>query len=259
MISWNVNGIRAAMKKGFPEIVAQLKPDILALQETKAQDDQVEAALAGFRAEGYHLVSSSAVRKGYSGTALLTRTEPKNVGFNLGGRDDFEIEGRHIHADFETPVGPFTLFNVYFPNGGSGPERLQYKLDYYERFQAVVTGMVKAGKHVVICGDVNTAHKEIDLARPKENRKISGFMPIECAWVDGFVEAGFVDTFRHVYPDKKEAYSWWDMKSGARARNIGWRIDYFFVDKGLLPRVADAQILPDILGSDHCPVVLDLK
>jgi exodeoxyribonuclease III len=259
LISWNVNGVRAVAKKGFFELVQQMQPDILGLQETKAQDDQVQTTLADLKAAGYHIYSSSAERKGYSGTALITKIKPDRVSFSIGGRADFNNEGRHIMADFTTEAGQFTLFNVYFPNGGSGPERLRYKMDYYAQFQALVEDLVRKGKHVIICGDVNTAHKEIDLARPKENRKISGFLPEECAWVDGFVAAGFVDTFRQVYPEKADAYSWWDMKSGARARNVGWRIDYFFVNAGLKARISDAAIYPDILGSDHCPVVLELK
>lgn len=258
LISWNVNGIRAVAKKGFREIVARLQPDLLCLQETKAQDDQVVDALTELKADGYHLVSSSAQRKGYSGTAILSKMKPVHVDFVLGGRPDFDIEGRHIRADLSLPWGEFTLFNVYFPNGGSGPERLKYKMDYYARFQEVMNELLQAGKNVIVCGDVNTAHHEIDLARPKENRKVSGFMPEECAWVDSFVASGFVDTFRHLHPDQVDAYTWWDMKSGARARNVGWRIDYFFVDSKLKSRIRNASILPDELGSDHCPIVLEL-
>lgn len=258
LVSWNVNGVRAIVKKDFFAAVKELNPDILCLQETKAQDDQVFETLTELRHLGFHLVSSSAERKGYSGTAILSRTEPTLTEMSLGGRADFNNEGRHIRADFKTSWGEFTLFNVYFPNGGSGPERLKYKLEYYEHFQAVMRNLLKEGRHVVVCGDVNTAHHEIDLARPKENRKISGFMPEECAWVDRFVADGFIDTFRHLYPDLKDAYTWWDMKSGARARNVGWRIDYFFVDQKLKNRVKGAEILAQVQGSDHCPIVLTL-
>jgi exodeoxyribonuclease III len=258
LISWNVNGIRAIAQKGFHEIVGDLKPDILCLQETKAQDDQVEKALAALKAEGYHLFSSSAERKGYSGTAVLTRHEPKHTAYRLNGRPDFDTEGRHIRLDFTAPWGDFTLFNVYFPNGGSGPERLQFKLDYYECFQSVVEKLKAEGRHIVVCGDVNTAHQEIDLARPKENRKVSGFMPIECAWVDRFLAAGFIDSFRAQNPDTRDAYTWWDMKSGARARNVGWRIDYFLVTQELGMKIQKAEILPSIMGSDHCPIELTL-
>lgn len=258
LISWNVNGIRAVAKKGFRETVMRMQPDLLCLQETKAQDDQVATALSDWKAEGYHLLMSSAQRKGYSGTAILSKTEPRNVSYSLGGRADFDIEGRHIRADIDAPWGEFTLFNVYFPNGGSGPERLKYKMDYYARFQEVMNELLRSGKHVIVCGDVNTAHREIDLARPKENRKVSGFMPEECAWVDGFIASGFIDTFRHFHPEQTDAYTWWDMKTGARARNVGWRIDYFLVDSKLKSRIRSASILPEELGSDHCPIVLEL-
>jgi len=251
LISWNVNGIRAAMKKGFLDFVAAEKPDILGLQETKAQPEIVHELLGAL--PGYHLFNSSAVRKGYSGVCLLSREKPVDVGYSIGA-EQFDTEGRIVRADF----GKWVLFNIYFPNGGSGPERLAYKMAFYDRFLEVTQELLKQNRRVIVCGDVNTAHHEIDLARPKENRKVSGFLPQECAWVDKFVAAGFIDSFRHLHPETRDAYSWWDMKTGARARNVGWRIDYFFVDQGLKSDIQEAAIMSEVMGSDHCPVRLVL-
>jgi len=253
LCSWNVNGLRAVLKKGsFFEFMEKHRPDILGLQETKAEESQVSAGLKDLT--GYHSVFSSATtRKGYSGVALFSREKPKSVSLTLG-EERFDGEGRVIQADF----GTFTLFNVYFPNGKARPERLQYKMEFYDRFLEVCKELLKKGKNVVVCGDVNTAHKEIDLARPRENRKISGFLPEECAWIDRFLAAGFSDIFRDLHPEPNQ-YTWWDMQSGARARNVGWRIDYFLISHSLRKRVQEAYILPEVMGSDHCPVGLKLK
>ena len=218
LMSWNVNGLRAVLKKGFLDFMEEHQPDILGLQETKAEESQVTPGLEPLR--GYHRVFSSATtRKGYSGVALFSREKPLSVNLSLG-RSEFDNEGRVIQADF----GSFVIFNVYFPNGKSRPERLQYKMDFYAHFLKVCRDLLKKGKNVVVCGDVNTAHKDIDLARPKENRKISGFLPEECAWIDQFLSAGFSDAFRERHPEPNQ-YTWWDMQSGARARNVGWRIE----------------------------------
>ncbi len=251
MCSWNVNGLRAALKKGFLDFVEQHRFDVLGVQETKAEASQVEEGLRALT--GYHRVFSSAERKGYSGVALFSREQPAAVTLTLG-RKDLDGEGRVIQADF----GDFILFNVYFPNGKSGPERLRYKMEFYDRFLAVCADLLRRGRAVIVCGDVNTAHQPIDLARPKENETVSGFLPEERAWIDRFLAAGFFDVFRERHPEPG-CYSWWDMKSGARARNVGWRIDYFFVSGALRDRVADAYLLPQVLGSDHCPVGLDLQ
>jgi len=251
LFSWNVNGLRAVLKKGFLDFFDEHRPDILGLQETKAQEFQVVEGLKPLI--GYHQIFSSAEKKGYSGVALFSREKPQTVSLSLG-RNEFDTEGRVIRADFEG----FTLFNVYFPNGKSRPERLQYKMDFYDHFLDVCQGLLQNGRNVVVCGDVNTAHKEIDLARPKENRKISGFLPEECAWIDRFLAAGFSDIFRELHPEPQQ-YTWWDMQSGARARNVGWRIDYFYVSDSLRKRVKNASILPQVLGSDHCPVGLELQ
>lgn len=252
ILSWNVNGFRAVYKKGFMDWMHREQPDILCLQETKAEESQIQKELKDV--EGYHYVFCSATtKKGYSGVALFSKEKPLKVtkGF---GHDPFDNEGRTIVAEFPG----FVLCNVYFPNGGSGPERLQYKMDFYKHFQAFTTKLRKQGKSVIVCGDVNTAHKEIDLARPKANSTVSGFLPEERAWVDGFIASGFLDTFR-MFNDKPDQYSWWDMKSGARARNVGWRIDYFLASEDLKSKIKDAFILPDVLGSDHCPVGIDLS
>ena len=250
ILSWNVNGFRAVYKKGFMEWMHKEQPDILCLQETKAEEGQIQKELLDVK--GYHWIFSSAQKKGYSGVAVFSKDKPISVAKGFG-HDRFDCEGRTIVADFPG----FTLCNVYFPNGKSKPERLQYKLDFYDHFLKFTTKLRKQGKSVIVCGDVNTAHKEIDLARPKENAKISGFLPEERAWMDAFLASGFIDTLRQ-FNDKPAQYSWWDMQSGARARNVGWRIDYFLASEDLKARIKSAFILPDVLGSDHCPVGIDL-
>jgi exodeoxyribonuclease-3 len=250
IISWNVNGIRAAHKKGLLDWIHMEKPDILCIQETKAQEEQLVDELR--RPEGYDSFFVSAEKKGYSGVALYTKLDPQRVEHNFGD-PRFSPEGRTLVADY----GDFVLFNVYFPNGKASKERLQYKMDFYETFLDHVRRLYKQGKMIVVCGDVNTAHREIDLARPKENEKVSGFLPEERAWIDRFVASGFTDTFRELNGESVE-YSWWDMKTRARERNIGWRIDYFFVSNNLKERVLDASILSDVQGSDHCPISITL-
>jgi exodeoxyribonuclease-3 len=250
--SWNVNGIRSGFKKGsFLEFMRMHKPDILGVQETKAEEAQVTESLKEL--PEYHWTFSCGAKKGYSGTAVFSTVKPASVACDLG-LSQCDGEGRVVRAEF----ADFILFNVYFPNGKSRPERLRYKMDFYEAFQKMCEGLLKEGKNVVVCGDVNTAHTEIDLARPKANSKISGFLPEERAWIDRFLAAGFHDVFREDNPGVVDQYTWWDMQSGARARNVGWRIDYFFVSASLRKRVKRAYILPDVLGSDHCPVGIDL-
>jgi exodeoxyribonuclease III len=250
ILSWNVNGFRAVYKKGFMDWMHREQPEILCLQETKAEEGQIQKELKDV--QGYHYTFCSAQRKGYSGVAMFSKEKPISVKLGFG-REIFDSEGRTIVAEFPT----FVLCNVYFPNGGSGPERLQYKMDFYAKFQEFTTKLRKQGKSVIVCGDVNTAHREIDLARPKENSKVSGFLPMERAWVDSFLASGFKDSFR-LFNQKPAQYSWWDMKSGARARNVGWRIDYFLVSDDLQPKLKNAFIMPEVLGSDHCPVGIDL-
>ena len=252
ILSWNVNGFRAVYKKGFMDWLHKESPDILCLQETKAEEEQIQKELKDV--DGYHWVfCSSQKKKGYSGVAIFSKEKPTSVAKGFG-HDPFDSEGRTIVATFPG----FTLCNVYFPNGKASAERLQYKMDFYRHFQAYTAKLRKQGQSVIVCGDVNTAHKEIDLARPKENSAVSGFLPEERAWMDGFLASGFIDTLRMFNP-KPDLYSWWDMKSGARARNVGWRIDYFLASEDLRPRIKDAFILPEVLGSDHCPVGLDIE
>ena len=252
LISWNVNGIRAAHQKGFLDWLDEAAPEILGLQETRAEEAQLPSILA--RPMGYHSFwNPSRRKKGYSGTGLLTRLEPVEVQFGLGV-EEFDQEGRTIIARYPT----FTLINCYFPNGGRDHSRVPFKLAFYDAFLAKCQQLRDSGEAVVFCGDVNTAHKEIDLARPKDNQNTTGFLPEERAWLDRVAEAGYVDAFRHLNPDATSQYTWWSMPTQARERNVGWRIDYFFVAAEMLNRVADAFILPDVMGSDHCPVGLRL-
>ena len=251
LLSWNVNGIRAAHKKGFLDWFNSAKPDILCLQETKAMKEQLSDEL--LNVDKYTSYFSSAERKGYSGTATYTKVNPVKV-LNGIGIKKFDSEGRFLVTEFDE----FVLFNIYFPNGKAKKERLQYKMDFYEAFLKHLKKLLKQDKKIVICGDVNTAHKEIDLARPKPNEKISGFLPEEREWIDKLLEAGFIDTFR-VFNQKSEQYTWWDMMTRARDRNVGWRIDYFFVSDNLKDNLKNAFILPDVMGSDHCPVGIELK
>ena len=251
LISWNVNGIRAAWKKGLPEFVAASSPDVLCVQETKIQADQITPEMRDL--EGYRSYWSVAEKKGYSGVATFSKPEPLAVATAFGV-PVLDAEGRIVHAEYPD----FHLFNVYFPNSGMGPERLAHKLAFYDEFLALTERLRSAGKGVIVCGDVNTAHTEIDLARPKENAKSPGFMPVERAWVSRFVAHGYHDTFR-IFVSEPGHYTWWDMRRvGARARNVGWRIDYFFVSDELRGRVKAAGILPHVQGSDHCPVTLEL-
>lgn len=252
ILSWNVNGIRAVERKGFTKWLLERKPDILGIQEMKAKKDQLSIFLS--QIDGYQAFFNPAERPGYSGVALYTRIKPKKILEGIGIKK-FDDEGRIIIAEFDE----FDLYNVYFPNGKSGPVRLKFKMEFYDAFLKHVKAEKKKGKKIIVCGDVNTAHKEIDLARPKANEKISGFLPEERAWIDDFMAEGFVDTFREKYPDKKDEYSWWSQRSGARARNVGWRIDYFLADEGLKSKVKDAFILQDVQGSDHAPVGIKLE
>lgn len=250
LISWNVNGIRAAEKKGFLDWLANCGGDVVAIQETKAQPEQLSPALLA--PPGYHALWSSAVKKGYSGVALYSRQPPRQ---SLSGLSDerFASDGRTIIADF----ADFVLFNIYFPNGGRGPEWVQHKLAFYRRFLQVAGAYLAAGRPVVVTGDVNTAYAEIDLARPKENVKRSGFLPEERQALGEFFAAGLIDTFRYKYP-RAVKYTWWDQVTRARERNVGWRLDYFFVSPNLRDRILDAGIHDDVMGSDHCPVSLTL-
>ena len=250
ILSWNVNGIRAADRKGLFEWFKKENPEILCLQEIKALSKQIPPHLRNIT--GYNIFLNPAEQKGYSGVATFTKEKPIDVK-NGFGIDKFDNEGRTIITEFPF----FTLFNIYFPNGKKNQERLDYKMDFYDTFLGFADNLKANGKNIVVCGDFNTAHKEIDLARPKENQKISGFLPIERAWIDTFIDHGYIDTFRY-FNKEPEQYSWWDFKTRARDRNIGWRIDYFFVNKEFIQFVKKAFIMQDVMGSDHCPIGIEI-
>ncbi|MDR2860846.1 MAG: exodeoxyribonuclease III [Elusimicrobiota bacterium] len=248
IISWNVNGIRAVYKKGFLDWFKKADADIVCLQETKADNEQFPKELKEI--DGYNFYCSSAQKKGYSGTAVWAKTKPQLFSSSIEN-EKFDIEGRIVKAEFKK----FVLFNIYFPNGGASEERLKYKLDFYDYFIDYISKI--KNKDVIVCGDYNTAHSEIDLSRPKENEKNSGFMPIERERLDTLEKAGFADTFRH-FNKEGGNYTWWDYKTGARARNVGWRLDYFFINKESLKFLTKAEICSDILGSDHCPISIEI-
>ena len=247
IISWNINGIRAGVKKGLIDFIKKEKADIYCFQEVKANNTQINLDLP------YLEYWNSAARPGYSGVLTLTKEEPKTV--IVGDRDnDWDDEGRVLITKFDE----FTLLNVYFPNGKKDTGRLNYKMKFYEYFLEYINKLRERGEKIIFCGDVNTAHNEIDLARPKDNEKISGFLPIERKWIDKVIESGYIDIFRKLNPEGKN-YSWWSQRSGARKRNVGWRIDYFFVDKSLEKQVKNAFIMAEVEGSDHCPIGVELN
>lgn len=250
LLSWNVNGLRAIMKKGFLSWLSREKPDILCIQETKAQEHQIPGALRNL--PDYKTYFASADKRGYSGVALFARDSPEKI-FTEMGVTRFDREGRFLRADYAN----FTLLNVYFPNGKASKKRLRYKIDFYNAFLSYIQRLKPKAQRLIICGDVNTAHREIDLARPKQNMKISGFLPEERAWIDAFLAQGFLDTFR-LFTAEGGHYTWWDYKTRARERNVGWRIDYFFVNRAARKNVTRAFMLPEIPGSDHCPIGIEV-
>lgn len=245
--SWNVAGLRAVLRKGFLNYLSKHKPDVLCLQEIKAKLDQVNEKLSGI--EGYEIYLNPAERKGYSGTALLTKIHPKKITYSLGIKK-FDSEGRVIIADYDK----FYLINVYAPQGRRDKSRVPFKLEFYKELLKTVK---RFKKPVIMCGDFNTAHKEIDLARPKGNKNNTGFLPEEREWIDRILELGFVDSFRH-FNKEPGHYTYWDQKTRARKRNVGWRIDYIFVDKKLISRLKKAYILSKVYGSDHCPIGIEI-
>jgi exodeoxyribonuclease-3 len=251
LICWNVNGIRAILKHGFLEWLGKESPNILCLQETKATPDNLSDEL--LKPKGYITYWNYPGKKGYAGVATFSKVKPLDVkkGF---GRKKFDLEGRTIISKHPG----FTLFNIYFPNGKQSTERLKFKMGFYDAFLDYIEPLRERGEKLIICGDVNTAHKEIDLARPKENSKMSGFLPEERAWMDKFVSLGYIDTFRY-FNKEPEKYTYWDIKTRARERNVGWRIDYFFVTENLKKQLVKSTIMTDVMGSDHCPIALTLK
>ncbi len=252
--TWNVNGIRATLNKGLLDSVRALQPDVLCLQEIKARPEQLpKDALAELERMFAHTVWNPAERPGYSGTATLASAIPQETGLGLG-IDAYDSEGRVIVSRYPG----FWLFNIYFPNGSRDHSRVPFKLEFYAELLALCDRLHGRGEQVILTGDFNTSHQEIDLKNARANMSTTGFLPEERAWIDKYLEHGFVDAFRRLYPDKVE-YTWWTFITNARARNVGWRLDYFLVSEGLFPQVEDVINHNEILGSDHCPVTLVLK
>jgi len=252
LISWNLNGVRAVAKKGLNDKIYEMNPDVICFQETKAQDDQVLEALEGL--EGYHIYSNSAVKKGYSGTAIVSKTKPINVFPDLG-IEHHDQEGRVLTAEYDD----FYLVTVYTPNSKNDLSRLDDRQEFDAELLKFLKNLEQT-KPVIICGDLNVAHKSIDLARPKANyNKSAGHMQEEIDGMDNFINAGLIDSFRLLHPDATENYSWWSFRGGARERNVGWRIDYFLVSESFTSNIKSADILMDMYGSDHCPVSIELK
>lgn len=250
LISWNVNGVRAVMKKDFMHSFADMNPDVLCLQETKAQDEQTLEALSEI--EGFHIFTNSAEKKGYSGTALISKVKPLSVTYDMGIAEH-DSEGRVISAEFKD----YFLVTVYTPNSGSELKRLEYRQTWDAAFLEHLKNIEKT-KPVIVCGDLNVAHRAIDLKRPKANlNKSAGYMQEEIDGIDAYMQNGFIDTFRHHCGDI-EKYSWWSYRAQARARNVGWRIDYFLSSLSLADKIKHADILVDVMGSDHCPVLLEI-
>lgn len=251
LISWNVNGIRAVEKKGFWPWFAAEQPDVLCLQETRIHESQLTEQMRA--PTGYCALWNHGERRGYSGVATLCQEAPRLVQAGWGV-PEFDAEGRVLQTEHES----FTLLNVYFPNGQRGQDRVDFKIAFYDALLEHCRSLRAGGQHLIVCGDFNTAHQPIDLARPKQNEKTSGFLPEEREALKRWLAAGFVDVFRHLHPDAEE-YTWWTYITNARARNVGWRIDYFLVDEALVPRVEEARILGEVMGSDHCPVEVQLR
>ena len=253
IMSWNVNGLRSVYRKGVIQAVLDMGMDIICLQETKSLPEQLPDDLRD--PSGYQAVfSSSEIKKGYSGVATFSKVAAGDISRSFGV-SEFDGEGRIIKTDITPDIA---LLNIYFPNGKQSPERLDYKMKFYQATLDYIALLKQQGQLTIVCGDVNTAHQPIDLARPKENEHSSGFLPIERDWIDRLLASGYVDIFRHQHPNQTDAYTWWDMKTGARARNVGWRIDYFFVPNALQHKTVNSAIHSDILGSDHCPISIEL-
>lgn len=252
IISWNTNGLRATAKQGnFETLFKKYQPDIVCLQETKATPEQLPESVRNV--SGYYsYFNYPKIKKGYSGVAIYTKIKPNEVFYGMGIKK-LDAEGRLLGLKFDN----FTLITGYYPNGGAGPDRLKYKLEFYEAFLKFILKLRKNGEQVIFCGDVNTAHHPIDLARPEANVENTGFLPIERAWLDKVEKNNFVDIYRKFYPNKTGAYTYWDQKTRARDRNVGWRLDYFFADAKLVPKIKKTEILSDYFGSDHCPILLE--
>lgn len=252
--TWNVNGLRAALNKGFIDNIRMIDPDVLCLQEIKSRPEQIPAKVLAELSAMYPFQTwNPAERPGYSGTTIFSRVQPDEVGLGLG-YTLFDGEGRVVTARFNEIL----LYSIYFPNGRDDLSRVGYKLEFYARLLEQCDELHRAGRQVILCGDFNTAHREIDLKNPKSNTGSTGFLPEERAWIDTYLNHGFVDAFRRLYPEKVE-YTWWHLISRARERNVGWRLDYFLVSEALFPRVTDVENHTQVPGSDHCPVTLTLS
>lgn len=251
IFSWNVNGIRAIAKKDFHEWMASVSPDILCLQETKVQEDQLDGNLVDI--EGYHSYFSHAEKKGYSGVAVYSKEKPLRV-VTKTGDESIDREGRILMLQYEN----FILFNIYFPNGQQSGERLDYKLRFYDRMLDWFEELKNEGNNLIVCGDYNTAHRPIDIKNPKSNEKRSGFLPVERAWIDKFIDHGYLDIYRKRNPETVK-YSWWSYRFNAREKNVGWRIDYFFINEAFEPWVGEAEIHDEVFGSDHCPISIEIQ
>jgi exodeoxyribonuclease-3 len=247
--TWNVNGLRAALNKGVWEWIRQHNPDVLCLQEIKVRPDQLSNENHGLFNQHF-VYWNPAKRPGYSGVATFTSVQPLSIEYGIG-RSEFDLEGRVIRTRFQN----FILFNVYFPSGQRGQERVDYKLKFYSHLLEIIDDLNRAGNKVIICGDFNTAHNEIDLAHPKDNKNTSGFLAEERAWIDLYLTHGLVDIYRQLFPDKVE-YTWWTYLMNARQHNVGWRLDYFLISEPLIPYVKDVVINSEVTGSDHCPVTM---
>jgi len=253
IVSWNVNGIRAIEKRGFFEWLKKDDPDILCLNETKAEPGQLSAGFLSPAGTSYKSFWASAKKKGYSGVAIYTKIQPNDVRFL--DKPEFDNEGRVLIADYND----FSLIAAYFPNSQDERRRIDYKLAFNDAMLKLCKSIVKKNRHFLLCGDYNVAHTPIDIARPKQNENSPGYLPEERAWMDSFLEAGNVDTFRHFHPEQTGHYTWWSYMGQARTNNVGWRLDYHCVDKGFLPRVKSSIIRPEVLGSDHCPVEIEIQ
>ncbi len=251
-MSWNVNGIRACTNKGFIEFVNTYSPDVLCLQEIKAAKEQFPDSI--FRSLDYHLYINSAKRPGYSGVAVFTKEKPQKV-IDKIGIEKFDVEGRTLICEFKS----YILINCYFPNGQRDHGRVPYKLEFYQEILKIYKKYIKAGKKVIITGDFNTAHEPIDLANPKANKKTTGFLEHEREWITKYLDAGMIDALRFKNPELEGQYTWWTYRNNCRERNIGWRIDYFMFSENLKAKFKSFQHLPEVMGSDHCPIELTLK
>lgn len=252
IISWNTNGLRATIKQGYFEpLFLKYKPDIVCFQETKSEPSQIPEEYLNYK-DYFSYFSYSKIKKGYSGVAIYSKIKPINVSYGIG-IEEFDVQGRTLVLYYKD----FILINCYFPNGGGSPDKLKYKLDFYDAFLELVNKLKKTNQNIIICGDVNVAHEEIDIARPKENENHVGFLPIERDWFDTVVNNGWIDVFRYLNPSKKDVYTYWDIKSRARDRNVGWRIDYFITAASFIGKIKSFKTLSDYYGSDHCPIMIE--